>query len=525
MLKYYFLIFLLLLIFDNYYYNLKYYLIFFFFYFGIFFLLVWLNINYKYIDILQNSNYKFFNILINYFTNFYFTNYIFILIFIFININANIFYKNFTYAAIYLVSYIFNNYSLTTLDQFLFEFSSPTNRNLLNYLVFWHPLILFYTVFKYIYFAHLLNSLVFFENNTLPIKVIYINFILQLLIWFTFFLGSWWASQELNWSLWWNWDIVECNLLYICVFISVFAHKIFTKNLTPYKSTNMRLYMYIFILNYFFLTKIDLFSSIHNFNNIVFLKKWFFFIYMVYSFLILKIFMLYKKFKINFYAYLILTLIYLYTYYYLILIFFFNFLFIEKLNFLFSIVFLLKLASILNTINFNFLISLPILLKNSFYLYSYTILIFFFNLYKVSKFFKNIHFYILLYIINLFWFSNSCCFINSKNISIKNILNNYNLILFSLELNYDFIFKKNQYILEYNIGIFEKNDIFYKNILMNFYDKLYYFVGNSIKNLNLFQIEFFTVLNLYYILIIFIFFIKCLLFLKKNLIILKSDII
>lgn len=48
--------------------------------------------------------------------------------------------------------------------------------------------------------------------------------VLALLVLLAMLLGGYWSLQELNWGGWWNWDVLECGIGFIFVFIALTLH-------------------------------------------------------------------------------------------------------------------------------------------------------------------------------------------------------------------------------------------------------------------------------------------------------------
>lgn len=129
--------------------------------------------------------------------------------------------------------------------------AKPANINLglINVLSFWHPTLLLIVACFLLKYTHNL----FFGMHALTV-VVYLFICL----------GCWWASQELLWMGWWNWDGVENSLLLL--FILVFALSHFIKNfyeLLPYRHYSIC----FFIIYFLVLNKTNLFKSIHSFTN------------------------------------------------------------------------------------------------------------------------------------------------------------------------------------------------------------------------------------------------------------------
>lgn len=123
----------------------------------------------------------------------------------------------------------------------------PTNLNLLNGIVNIHPLIymlIFYNLLSlYLNFLKLKCSTLFFTI---------VNFTALI------FLGSFWAAQEISWGGWWSWDITECTILLIYIYLLYIHH-------WDLQNSFIEL-IYAFIIIFFF-NKTNLINSVHSFET------------------------------------------------------------------------------------------------------------------------------------------------------------------------------------------------------------------------------------------------------------------
>lgn len=133
-------------------------------------------------------------------------------------------YVHFQYFA--LLSFFFYNLNNTQINHSFCFLKIPLqffDRNFINYLVFWHPIILLF-ILVFILFFYFFKNTIKVSSHFLTYYFNFFFYILQYFILLTFILGSWWAAQELNWGLWWNWDVVELNLLQLVIWLTFFSH-------------------------------------------------------------------------------------------------------------------------------------------------------------------------------------------------------------------------------------------------------------------------------------------------------------
>lgn len=160
-------------------------------------------------------------------------------------------------------------YPLTTFSfEKNFFFKETVNFALINSLVSIHPWLaqityaLFILVMFMSVFLRKLNLTwcgLYFYNTYVFIKFVVATALL------VFCLGSWWASQELNWNSWWNWDVVE---LVSVVLITLGLFLIHVYKLHRQISINFWLNTacWFFIGFCILIVRYDIFNSIHAFN-------------------------------------------------------------------------------------------------------------------------------------------------------------------------------------------------------------------------------------------------------------------
>lgn len=120
-----------------------------------------------------------------------------------------------------------------------------------NTLFLIHPVLLYWTFQK-----SLFNATTSIQSNFLMIAMI---------------LGGFWSMQELNWGGWWNWDVLESNVLILFLIIVCWNHVIPLK--TKIKKINFKNLLIIAIVVSYGLNKTGFGLSIHNFVTTNFLKK------------------------------------------------------------------------------------------------------------------------------------------------------------------------------------------------------------------------------------------------------------
>lgn len=283
--------------------------------------------------------------------------------------------------------------------------SHTINFNLLNGIMNVHP-----CVYLLIY-NNLLNMYLGFLKNkkiSLNYAVIYFSTLL--------FLGGFWAAQELSWGGWWSWDITECTILYIYIYILYMSHTKIKNKFTEI----FYLFIIIFILN-----KTNLIVSIHSFettydNN-----------YIMFIFGVILLFFFLKK-KRNF-----LFFIFLYTFNYMYLYI--------SIYILYYIVFK-KISNI--TFNFfNFFQFFSILTKSHFFFFF--ALFIYYTLYSYFYFLKYNNIFIVT---EFYYFKEHFCFFNLNFTQSKTIFKNF--FIFSLDFIFIFFKKLNFIICSFNFFIF-----------------------------------------------------------------------
>lgn len=380
------------------------------------------------------------------------------------------------------------------------------NLNLINPLIVIHPLLLFTSIF-FFYLIKFNNWLNVFCRNLSGLNFFSPLIFVQQLLLLTFFLGSWWAAQELNWGFWWNWDIVELSLLILVVNIVFFNHQIL---LIPNNNVGGRFILFYNcaqLVCYFLLTKIDIFSSVHSFNVFTFLEKWFPLFFISWTLLFVKIIFNFisnlKFFKPNtpiiyiFYSWFLLSASFMY---FLITIFFSNFVFTEDLIFLKT-----ALMWLIFNIQFYFKIVIVYILCS---LFNFPLQII--TLCVVS--------FCLIFRINFFFFTHYIFLIFFLDCSFKLFISSYLININHLKLSFglDLVMFKywctskilctvwvdTLWYKDYGLFFFDKNVFFFKTMLYFFSGLMTYWVGFLFLPLIMCQIEFFQHSYIFMILVL-----------------------
>ena len=339
--------------------------------------------------------------LVTYFSNFFFNLVFFSYAILILNSTMNKFKPMFIF--VFLFVYVENLYLYRPMV-FFPNLITQLNLNLINPLIFIHPLLLFLTIiFFFVWFLTKPSS----RNSRNIVGFFLFKQLLmaQKLLILTFFLGSWWAAQELNWGFWWNWDIVEVSLLVLTLNIIFFTHQFL---LNKFSSISLR-FIFFYIISqitcYFLLTKVDIFSSVHSFNVFTFLEKWFiyFFLFLLYLFFkttinFLTNFNFFKKKQTVQFVFWSWILLFTTFMYFFLTILFSSFVFIEDLGFV-------KWTCIYFVFNFQFYWKLTHLYAMFFWLNlpskSIIIVVYFFYVTFFKKKFFSLHFVFCIFFIEL----------------------------------------------------------------------------------------------------------------------------
>lgn len=179
---------------------------------------------------------------------------------------------------------IFMYWDLNTNLDLINIYTTNFNQLLTNSINKFHPLIFYYTfLFSLLYtwiktkpLKHI-NYCNLFSDST---NLTFVNKVFTLLF-FTLYLGSWWALQEGSWGGWWNWDPSEVFGLVIIYIFLVYLHSFFKKQ-TIFKLNNLikilvhsTLLIYVFIqlnfrlVSHNFGTKILWFINTDQFNIVL----------------------------------------------------------------------------------------------------------------------------------------------------------------------------------------------------------------------------------------------------------------
>lgn len=283
---------------------------------------------------------------------------------------------NILFIKINLISNIYKNCILLLLLLLLINYKHLFFKNLINF-----NLILLFCAFKLHLIPALTNTLFLIHPPLLYMSLIYLISCIyrkygairfSYLLWFGFsiVLGGYWSLQELSWGGWWNWDVLECGILYIFIITTIYIHFKYTYVLTWIKFKSFIIFYLVLI--YGVLNKIGIATSIHAFIASNLIKQY----YVLYFFLLLFIFI--SKFTNQLFSLLVFSLLLFIPYVYLKYMFFLKWVtlytiglvFLQKNYFLVNIYTLHKklLILILININFNFLNS-NIYTKNIYYNY------------------------------------------------------------------------------------------------------------------------------------------------------------
>lgn len=256
--------------------------------------------------------------------------------------NFNIFLSNFFSQSIHLtlfflfinksvaILFLFFNFLNNFLDIFQqFTVFKSFNTGLLNILGLYHPFLLFFAIFRFLKFFRL-NFFFFFIK--VHKKKPHFN-ISNLVI--TFFLGSYWAGQELLWGGFWNWDLVELTL-FVLVFCAILGfHLFFIKTLLLNSFIYFfKIFFYVLCL-YFIINRSPLVISQHLFSASFLFKIDRLFYVIVYSIIYLSfVFFFFKQKKNTFFILFVSVLFLFYTLLFVFVMWnylFFNSLFLNKL--------------------------------------------------------------------------------------------------------------------------------------------------------------------------------------------------
>lgn len=160
------------------------------------------------------------------------------------------------------LDYFFSNkYNFNT-DFLLFNYNILLN-NSINKI---HPLFLYGSIFYLFYNVYLLkcnDKLLHLNFNFL--KLVYTLPTCFKYLFFTLFLGSWWAFQEGSWGGWWDWDISEVFGLYILINITKSFHNIYINRTNNFSSLMITSYFFSLLIFYFFM-QLNFSLISHNFN-------------------------------------------------------------------------------------------------------------------------------------------------------------------------------------------------------------------------------------------------------------------
>lgn len=356
--------------------------------------------------------------------------------------------------------------------------------NKIYYIWIW-MLIFFKLKLKFINIIALHNSLFVYHPISLYITLIILFCYLKhekkiiittnYIIWVSFILGGYWASQEFNWGGWWNWDSLEMGILFTLIYFLFKIHLPLNTYLLKFFNLNILFYF----ICYWMFNKLGLTISIHAFVKNNFFYKYINFIYIFINFyytsklklmtIILLIQLKFILINVNFFKFLF-SIIFLY---------YFNYINIKYkiIKYIHKIFFIcLYLFSLLNINNLTFYkITTTQQIFNSYSFTNYKILIqlkcicFINSIYKDFFFFKFFNFNILNFGWNLTLFN---IFSNSIWVLIFIMLKKYTK--YYTKLHKKRIFNKSIITFNYinNINILRRKKIifiyFYKTFFIKF---------------------------------------------------------
>lgn len=162
---------------------------------------------------------------------------------------------------LYILVYYFEFLSNNNFNYELLTYSDSVNNLLLNSVNRIHPLLLYVSGSFFIIFYKYTNCQNFFLFSFFLKKAK----IFLLTLFFTLFLGSWWALQEGSWGGWWNWDISEVFGLFIGLSMLYFFHNIaYVKNINFLKVYFIFYFLKVIVFYLFIQLNFSLIS--HNFG-------------------------------------------------------------------------------------------------------------------------------------------------------------------------------------------------------------------------------------------------------------------
>lgn len=343
--------------------------------------------------------------------------------------------KNLNY--FFLIFLIFSNCLILKNQNNFLENFNIININLLNGLVNIHPnfLIFFYSFILFIFLFSKKNfkKIIltrFFEKSNL-IFIIFYKLLITGLI-----LGAWWASQELNWGGWWNWDPVEfVGFLFIILFLSIRHFLINKLNINK-----LNKYFFKLVITTIIITRLDILNSIHNFvvndltnNNslIIIILISYILITFLLKLQLLKLNLNNIYFKLIIILSLILILYLLYTNIFFSLNIDNYMFFFKKLLLIWSLIFFTSIFKI----NFNLLLLIIFFL--GFYII-YIVIQFF----KISKRFEILHISLFVSLIYIYLYDNYSFFLFLNNIRL-----NFNFY-YTLNMVQDLYYIKSEQLID-----------------------------------------------------------------------------
>jgi hypothetical protein len=160
------------------------------------------------------------------------------------------------------LDYFFLNIYSFNSEYFLHNYNTLLNNNINKI----HPLLLYGSLFYLFYSTiNVKCSMNVLHLNSSILKFVYTLPVCFQYLFFTLFLGSWWAFQEGSWGGWWDWDVSEVFGLYLLINIV----KSFHKNYTTITNNNSYLlltsYLVLLLIFYFFM-QLNFSLISHNFN-------------------------------------------------------------------------------------------------------------------------------------------------------------------------------------------------------------------------------------------------------------------
>jgi len=207
-----------------------------------------------------------FNKLIFYFTNVYFNVLIFVIVFFLLRLilKSLVFFFKIKLAFMFIFVFFFSFFEIQYFENniFIFDRLPFLNKTLQNGILLFHPFIT-YVVYVVIFFRKKIMNHTVYGFFYLLSGVFTIKFDLMLSL-TSLILGSVWASQEIGWGGFWNWDPIELILVFFCITVIIYLHEIF-QPIRLVEILYLMNFLTLYLLIFLFMVRLDLFKSIHTF--------------------------------------------------------------------------------------------------------------------------------------------------------------------------------------------------------------------------------------------------------------------